>query len=260
MNMAINVFKFMTMNRIHFFALLVLIFGVTISCQLERNIEEISPSAASAPSHASWSLILRNNVSTNGNVNYPGIKADRNFEKYLASLEAAHPDESWSKNDRLAYWINAYNAYTVKLINDNWPVKSIKDIKSPWKTSFITIEGKTYSLEEIEHNILRKKYNEPRIHFAINCASFSCPKLLNQAFTAKGLEVQLEDVTNAFINDPLRNAISANEVKLSKIFDWFKGDFTKSGSLKDYINKFSLTKISDDQKISYMDYNWNLNN
>jgi len=247
------------MKRRPFVILLLVIFGVTISCQVERDINEVSPSAASAPDHSMWSAILKENVTKNGNVNYPGIKANAGFEKYLTALTSAHPDASWSKNERLAYWINAYNAFTVKLINDNWPVKSIKDIGSPWKKKFITIEGNTYSLEDIEHNILRKKYDEPRIHFAINCASFSCPKLLNVAFTSDGIDGQLDKVTRSFINDSARNKITADSVEVSKIFDWFKGDFTKNGSLKDYINKYSTTKIGDNQKIGHLSYNWNLN-
>lgn len=239
------------------FSAIFLIF-FTIGCTA-RPIVESSPSGAHPPSHSMWTSVLQDHVTQEGNVDYVAIAKDSRFEQYLTELEGAHPDESWSKDERLSYWINAYNAFTVKLINDNWPVESIKDISRPWAKKFVQIENSTYSLNDIEHEILRKKYEEPRIHFAINCASYSCPVLLNKAFEPNNLDQQLTNVTKLFINDKKRNKIGKEHVELSKIFDWFKGDFTKGQSLLTFINIYSEVKINTNANVSYLKYNWNLN-
>ena len=115
-----------------------------------------------------------------------------------------------------------------------------------------------YDLETIEHEILRKM-NEPRIHFAINCASFSCPPLLNEAFTEEKLEAQLTQVTKTFLADSKRNTISENELEISKIFKWFSKDFEQNGSLIDFLNTYSDVKISKDADVDFKDYDWSLN-
>ena len=209
--------------------------------------------------HQKWNELLKNHVSENGNVDYKGFKKDQvALESYLELLSKNLPEKSWTKNATLAYWINAYNAFTVKLILDNYPVKSIKKINSPWDKEFINLGNKKYSLGEIEHKILRKM-NEPRIHFAINCASYSCPNLLNEAYTEKNLNNQLEAAAKSFINDKSKNNITANTIEISSIFDWFTGDFKKKGTLIDFLNKYSSVKINAKAKISYKEYNWNLN-
>ncbi|NND77434.1 MAG: DUF547 domain-containing protein, partial [Flavobacteriales bacterium] len=187
------------------------------------------------------------------------ILEDDDLETYLELLSSAHPDLSWSREERLSYWINAYNAFTVKLILDNYPVESIKDISGPWTKEFIVIEGIPYSLGDIEHKVLRKLYNEPRIHYAISCASISCPDLPNEAIMADILEGQLDRMAERFINDPSKNLIEKDEVKLSKIYKWFKSDFTVSSSLKDHLKKYSTVEIDKATKIEYLEYNWKLN-
>jgi hypothetical protein len=117
---------------------------------------------------------------------------------------------------------------------------------------------KWYNLDEIEHQILRKM-NEPRIHFAIVCASYSCPKLQNEAFVASNLEQQLTKATKKFLNDPERNSISKDNLELSKIFKWFAKDFKRNGSLIDFLNQYTDVKISTKARINYKDYNWDLN-
>lgn len=209
--------------------------------------------------HAKWNALLQKNVSKNGNVNYKGFQKDsKELQAYLNELSGNIPTKSWSKNATLAYWINAYNAYTVKLILDNYPTKSIKEINDPWGKKFISLGNKKYNLEEIEHEILRKM-DEPRIHFAINCASFSCPNLLNEAYTETKLEKQLVAVSKSFINDKTKNTITSNKIEISKIFDWFSGDFKKKGSVIDFLNQYSTIKISSKAKVNYKDYNWKLN-
>ena len=168
-------------------ALLVFVFALEwMGCKVSNY-----PSDSHPVSHEIWNGLVQKYASKDGKVNYKGFIQDSVlFNKYLTILKNNHPnDKNWNEAEQLAYWINAYNAYTVKLIIDNYPLKSIKDIKkglpfinSVWDIKFIKIEGATYDLNNIEHSILRTKYNEPRIHFAINCASFSCPNLRPEAF------------------------------------------------------------------------------
>jgi Protein of unknown function, DUF547 len=220
--------------------------------------------------HAIFDSLLKKYVNNDGFVNYKGFLTDSvQFNSYLDLLSRNHPNEkNWSKEERLAYWINAYNAFTIKLICNYYPVKSIKDIKSgipfvsdTWTISFIKIEGKTYNLNDIEHGIIRPKFNDPRIHFAVNCASKGCPPLRNEAFMASKLDAQLDEQAKNFINDGNRNKIeSANKADLSKIFTWFSGDFKKAApSVIAFINKYSNTKLSEKATLDYQDYDWNLN-
>jgi hypothetical protein len=211
-------------------------------------------------SHKRWNTLLQKHVSASGNVNYQKFKADKTtLAVYIDELAHNAPKSDWSKNEKLAYWINAYNALTIDLIIKNYPVKSIKDIKDPWGQKLWELGDKWYSLEDIEHEILRKM-DEPRIHFAIVCASYSCPKLQNTAFTASNLETQLTAATKQFLSDTKRNEIKENSLKLSKIFKWFDKDFEQNGSLIDFLNTYTDVTISAKAKISYQDYNWDLNN
>ncbi len=230
----------------------------------------VGKAGSTPPSHQLWNELLKANVKPNGLVDYKGfIREKPKLESYLKLLSENAPDRSkWSKNEQLAYWINVYNAYTVKLIVDFYPTKSIRDlgprikiplIKDVWHYKFFKIAGVDMSLDEVEHSILRKEFEEPRIHFAINCASVSCPPLLNEAFVASNLENQLMRVTTTFVNDPSRNKISSQSAQLSSIFSWFKGDFTKKGTLIEFLNRYSKVKISPNARISFLDYNWNLN-
>lgn len=209
--------------------------------------------------HAKWTALLQKYVAKDGDVNYKGFKKDANqLDNYLDELASNVPTKAWGRNATLAYWINTYNAYTVKLIVANYPTKSIKDINDPWGKKFISLGNKKYSLEEIENEILRKM-NEPRIHFAINCASYSCPKLLNEAYTESKMEQQLATATKSFVNDKSKNTITSSKVEVSKIFDWFAGDFKTKGSVIDFLNQYSTVKISDNAQMSYKEYIWTLN-
>ena len=223
----------------------------------------------SAVTHVIWNELLQAHVSPNGKVDYRGFLKDREkLDQYLKLLSDNHPNETtWNREERLAYWINAYNAFTVELILQHYPLESIKDIKrwnipflnTPWTINFIKIGGKKYDLDHIEHKTLRKEFNEPRIHFVINCASVACPILKNEAYTADQLEQQLKAQTIHFINDPEKNIIRENEVQLSKIFSWFEGDFTHNGSLIDFLNQYSELQIQPDARVGYLDYDWGLN-
>ena len=210
--------------------------------------------------HANWNRLLNAYVSDLGNVDYQGFIKEKNaLTTYLNTLSNTPPKEQWTYEQKLAYWINAYNAFTVKLIIDNFPIKSIKDIENPWDRPFIKIGKKQLSLNDIEHNILRKM-GEARIHFAINCASVSCPKLLNQAYNPAAIETQLTEVTQGFLTDNSRNKITQNSLMLSKVFKWFKEDFTKNESLIDFLNQYTKVDVKSDAKTSYLPYDWSLNN
>ncbi|WP_303318235.1 DUF547 domain-containing protein [Flavivirga abyssicola] len=223
----------------------------------KEDLEKIKPTKAF--NHSTWNTLLQKHVSNTGLVNYKAFKSDRNeLVNYITYLGKHTPQDSWSKEAKLAYWINAYNAMTIDLILRYYPIKSIKDIKKPWEQRFWKLDEKWYNLNEIEHQILRKM-KEPRIHFAIVCASFSCPKLQNNAYTASSMDKQLTNATKEFLNDPERNTISENTLGLSKIFQWFAKDFKQTGTLIDFLNQYSDITISDKAKKNFKDYNWNLN-
>ncbi len=240
--------------------LILILFTFQCSCQEHTaNVNEVKP-----PSHELWTALLKKYVSATGQVNYKAIKQNKaELETYLSVLRTSPPNDKWTVNEQKTFWINAYNGFTIELVVNHYPVKSIKDIggilKYPWKKEFIQIADKTYSLDYIEHKILRKKFYDPRIHFAINCASKSCPQLLNEAYQPSKLDDQLNQAAIRFVNDSFRNNISANSVAISAIFKWFSNDFTKSENIISFLNQYAKTKINPNPKISYLDYNWSLN-
>ncbi len=210
--------------------------------------------------HSVWDQALLLNVSEDGKVDYDGFMRDSSqLYQYFRQLSENPPQENWSREEKLAYWINAYNAYTIKLIIDSYPVKSIKEIEDPWNKKFFKIDGVWHSLGELEHKILRK-FGDPRIHFAINCASISCPVVWNRAYSADNLHTALDQQTAKFINDPIRNTITDKVVNVSKIFSWYKKDFkVNGGDVKDFINRYATVKITNQPKKGYKDYDWALN-
>ena len=211
------------------------------------------------PDYAQWTELLQKHVSEEGNVNYEGFKKDwPSLKDFMNTLSTHTPDEHWSNPQVLSYWINAYNALTIDLILRHYPLESIKDIRSPWKQALWTLGNKTFDLNSIEHEILRKM-KEPRIHFAIVCASYSCPKLKNSAYTPHQLNDQLQQAAMDFINDPKRNELSENRVEISKIFQWFRNDFEEDQPLVDFLNRYAEIEISRTARIRYQNYNWDLN-
>ncbi|MBO2008546.1 DUF547 domain-containing protein [Hymenobacter negativus] len=220
--------------------------------------------------HSAFDKLLKKHVSAQGLVDYKGFQADEQvFNQYLAMLSKTPPAANWSKAEQMAYWLNAYNAFTIRLILDHYPVQSIKDIgakikipfvTTPWAAKFFSIAGEKMSLDNIEHGILRKKFDDPRIHFALVCAALSCPRLRNEAYTAAKLDGQLEDQGRDFLNNPAKNKPGKAAAQLSKYFDWYKGDWTQNNlSVAKWVNKYATVKMDDNTKITYLDYNWNLN-
>ena len=147
--------------------------------------------------------------------------------------------------------------HTIKVLKSILKIK--KKGKDAWNIAFAKVGGKTYTLNHIEHEILRKDFNDPKIHVGVNCASGSCPQLGNFAFTEANYETKTDELMKKFINDPKRNKISKKKVQLSKIFEWFKGDFTKKSDLIDFLNKYSDVKISSKAKVKFLEYDWSLN-
>ena len=220
-------------------------------------------------SHEIWDGLLKKHVSSDGKVDYRGFIEDSLvFNNYIKLLKENHPnDQHWTDNEQLAYWINAYNAFTVQVVIRHYPKPSIKDIKkgipfvnTVWDIKFIQIEEETYDLNNLEHGIIRSQFTEPRIHFAVNCASISCPNLRNSAYTAEKLDEQLEEQARKFINDPSKNKLTATDPKLSKIFFWFSSDFkNKAPSVIEFINKYADSLVNTGASIDYLEYNWGLN-
>ncbi len=209
--------------------------------------------------HSAWDGLLQDYVTPEGKVDYPGFSERKaELEAYLRYLGDHKPGAGDSRNEVLAFYINLYNVATIHLILENYPLKSIRDLENPWGEKRIRLDGEKVSLNKIEHGILRK-INEPRIHFAINCASVSCPKLRNRAFTAKGMELELQQAAMDFINDPGRNRITEDTLLLSAIFKWYRGDFMQKRSLVSYLQPFTRTKLKETAGISYLPYDWNLN-
>ena len=208
--------------------------------------------------------LLQKNVDKTGRVDYQSLKNNETLlDNYLAYIQNNEPTKDWSSNKKKAFWINTYNAYTIKIILNNYPLKSIRDIKidgkTAWKIPFVKVGQKRYTLDQIEHKILRKKFNDPRIHVGINCASVSCPRLWNFAFTEDNIAYSLDNLIKVFINDTTRNKISKKNVALSEIFNWFSKDFIKNGTIINYLNTYAAIKISEKASIKYLTYDWSLN-
>lgn len=231
-----------------------------------KNSGVKSPAATEAavtvakPDHSVWNTILSANVSSTGKVNYRGIQAQSmKLNAYLDDLKSNPPMNDWSRNEKMAFWINAYNAFTVKKILDNYPLSSITELSGGkvWDDKWINIGSKTYSLNDIENGILRPVYKDARIHFAVNCAAKSCPPLHNRAFTADNLNGTLERLTKKFVNNGSYNTIGADQVEVSKIFEWYGDDF--GSDLVKWLGKYSDANINSGAAVKFSEYDWALN-
>ena len=240
-------------------------------------------------SHQLWNELLATHVHSNNSgqstsVDYSGIQAERNkLDQYLQELSAVESStfENYTRDQQLAFLINAYNAFTVDLILTEWPdIDSIRDIgsfwRSPWKLDFIALLGQSVSLDQIEHEWIRGsgRYEEPRIHFAVNCASIGCPALRAEAYIAERLDQQLEEQTTLFLSDTSRNRLPDEETLLiSEIFDWYREDFEDGRMgyerledfLLNYTDALNMSEasvqllLSGEIEIDFLDYDWSLN-
>ena len=216
--------------------------------------------------HSPWDALLKRYVDADGRVAYRDLQAhDRPaFERYLATLAQAQV-EGMTEAEEKAFWINAYNAAIVNGVLQGYTAENVFARKRFFSWYTLPVAGRDRSPDEIEHQILRQKFHDPRIHFALVCASTSCPKLRQEAYVAERLDQQLTDAARAFINDPARNRLDPQQLALSRIFQWFAEDFVRSaGSVPGFVQRF----VNDDKKeiletrkadLHYLQYNWTLN-
>jgi len=223
--------------------------------------------AATAFDHSTFHTLLAANVK-GSKVNYDGFAKSAEFKANVVAFGKTDSATLSSRDARLAFWINAYNALTINGVLQYYPnIQSVLKVTPDFfKTSSRLVGNKKVSLNDIENSIIRPTFNDPRIHAALNCASVSCPPLANFAFTAKGLDAQLNKVFAGFVNDTARNQIdpSTGTVKLSKIFEWYGVDFTKAGGPTKYMAGFATDEakkkaLNDATKVEFLPYDWNLN-
>jgi hypothetical protein len=277
----------MRYSRILFFSGLIAIL-LTLSIHSQENNEKFN--------HQIYDSLLKKQVDKQGLVNYRLIKKTRSLlDSYLNSIKNVDPQafENWSKNEKMAFWINAYNAITIDGIVRNYPIEyggimvrvrfpknSIRQINDFWDTVFIKVMGKDLTLNDIEHEILREKFRDPRIHAVLVCAALGCPNLENSAFTAIHLDEQLDRANIKFINNPDKVRIDEqkNKLYLSSILNWYKEDFIPSSEgneifksynqnirgVVEFVVKYLPGEKADyvkknKPKIEFLDYDWTLN-
>lgn len=255
----------------------------------ERDDQEGSAAAGPAApaafdhSHAAWNRILSRHV-VDDRFDYGRLAKDRaGLDAYLDELHAVTPAQlaGWSREQRFAFWINVYNAHVVKLVVDAWPVKSIRDLggrlfNKVWDKEFIPMEAlhpdgkhEKLSLDDVEHGILRPRFEDARVHVAVNCASIGCPPLRAEAYVAARLEEQLDEQARRFVADGRRNTFEVAErggrMKVSQIFDWFAGDFERdAGSVRAWIARYAPPEVAawiaeSEPEIGFRSYSWDLN-
>jgi hypothetical protein len=226
--------------------------------------------------HAAFDAQLKQNVKS-GRVNYSALKANpKPLDDYLAELAVVSENDfnKWPKKERLAFLINLYNGSTLKLIVNHYPIKSIKKIgglfSSPFDQPAVRAFGKTMTLNQLEHGIIRPQYHEPRVHFALVCAAKGCPPLRSEAYLGSRLDEQLDNQAKIFLANPEKNRVEDHTVFLSPIFKWYGDDFTKKyGSVLNFVRQYfsqndakslrTATTAQDEFKIKYTDYDWSLN-
>ena len=247
----------------------------------------VSAFAAFDHSHAQWDALTKKHVvwlpsGHASQVDYKGLQADRlALKAYLDGVSAVSQADydGWGKEQKLAFLINAYNAFTVALILTEYPnVKSIKDlgslIRSPWKKKFFALLGKEHGLDDIEQGMIRApgSFDEVRVHMALNCASIGCPALRDEAYVADRLDTQLENSVVRFLSDHSRNRFNpqSGRIEVSKIFDWYGKDFAaRAGSVQDWLANYAGNLADDPKqqqlirdkkaKLDFLDYDWKLN-
>ncbi len=210
--------------------------------------------------HSDWTILLQKHVTATGRVNYGGFKTDKDkLDAYIGKLRENSPQTGWSREQKIAYWINLYNAFTIQKVTEKYPnISSIMDLDGGkiWTTAKINLAGKDYTLDGIEKEILIKELKEPRVHFAVNCAAVSCPPLMNKAWEESSLNRSLETRAKDFLNNKSYNIITFNELRLSKIFEWYAADFV---NVTAFVRKYSKATFNTSAAIKYLDYDWKLN-
>ncbi len=213
-------------------------------------------------SHAAFDAMLSQHVNAVGDVDYMAFLDDTtDLKDYLDYLSENEPETTWSNDKKMAYWINLYNAFTIYNILIEYPVNSILDIEGGmiWTQRLAMVGDSSYTLDQIEKERLLATYNEPRVHFAVNCAAASCPPLLNKARTEANIQQYYTSTTNSFINNTDYNYISMDSISVSKVFDWYAADFGGANNIVDYFQQYADSTISDSAVVTYQMYDWDLN-
>ncbi len=230
------------------------------------------PATAAGLDNSLWKELLSDHVDyASGRVDYAAFKEDESkLDAYLHVLQTTDRD-ALAPDERMAFYINAYNSATIKLILMHYPdIDSIRDIgglfSGPFSKKFIELEGETYSLDNIEHDILRPEFRDARIHFAVNCASKSCPPLYDAPYTGADIDRQLDLVTRNFINNPERTWLEGDTLHVTRIMDWYREDFEREGGILGFVKQYAeggllkrLRALGDDVEIEFQDYDWSLN-
>lgn len=259
--------------------LLPLILGASPARGQERGQTARSIAVRDSDRHAQFSRLLARYVDEQGRVDYARLKrhADSTLVPYLNQLASTNPARLPSRDDRLAFWINAYNAYALKLIVDHYPVETIwattpgphtpSKEKSPFRMEVGKVADTSRTLDEIEHQIIRTRFDDPRIHFAVVCAAASCPRLRREAYTGPRLDAQLDDQARTFLHDDQKNNIPAGDdrIALSSILKWYGSDFGPStDAVQRSIARYFEGPVRDrlaraDYEVEFLSYDWSLN-
>jgi uncharacterized protein DUF547 len=238
--------------------------------------EQQSPSDTRSIEHGAWDTFLRKYLDTGHpsgihRMNYKAVTADdrRALEGYLGRLQST-PVSGYNRREQQAYWINLYNALTVKVILDHYPVKSIRSIKpnfltsGPWDLKLVTVEGERLSLNDIEHRILRPIWKDPRLHYAVNCASLGCPNLAGVAYASENLDRLLTEGAVAYVNHPRGASFRNGRLRVSSIYEWFQDDFGGSAmQVLEHLRRYARGELAErlkgyDGRLED-DYSWELN-
>lgn len=252
---------------------------------LAERFAASSPGTAGTVDHAAWDSLLQRYVKAADDgvnrVDYAAFKAQGHaaLKAYVRALESVSPARL-SSAEQMAYWANLYNAKTIDIVLDHYPVGSIRDISigeglfgflkksvgagGPWKAKVVTVDGQALSLDNIEHDILRPVFKDARVHYAVNCASYGCPNLMREAFTGAKLDEQLDAGARAFVNHPRGIDVRDGKVHASSIYDWFKIDFGGSDAgVLAHVRKFAspqtAAKLQGKAAIDGFAYDWRLN-
>jgi hypothetical protein len=253
----------MNTKRVILSLALALVFAVGVA-----DVQLIA-SAGSSVDHSLYGDLLKKYVKKNGQVDYAGFKSEEaTLDQYLDLLHSVDI-KSLSDNEQFAFYANVYNAWTIKLILTKYPdISSIKSLgifnTGPWKKKVVRLKGQTISLDHIEHDILRPRFKDPRVHFAINCAAKSCPPLRSEPYTGDRLDQQLDDSTRAFINNSNSYRLEGQNLYVSRIFKWFSEDFNEDALsfFRKYATgefKRNLDTNSVKIRVKYLEYDWSLN-
>lgn len=260
------------------------ILAVSASPSFAQSLEQVfashSANASETVDHSVWDRLLKAHIKTApdglNRVDYARFKADglADLKAYVKRLEATDVSRL-AKAEQFAFWANLYNAKTIEIVLERYPVKSIRDISlgggivatftgGPWKAKVMRVGGHALSLDDVEHEILRKVFKDPRVHYAVNCASVGCPNLLAEAFTGAALERQLEAGAKAYVNHPRGIRVDGGRVYASSIFDWFKVDFGGSAaSVLEHVRRYARPELRQQLEglttIYEYGYDWSLN-